>query len=480
MMNLKRKSWLLALSLSLSYSSATFAFSFGELFGFGSDASSEKKSQQSEAKAEQSSEAMQSQLEQIDQEILILRAELAIKNGDIKSLRRYVEQLESAGVLPIYEARVEQLKRYLKREKGMPSLFEFLGLQGSSFEFDLQNPDATIALVLPMSGDYRRAGTRILQGMEQALQRLGYKGQLVRFDTEEYGSLFSLWERLKHYQPDLIIGPLKKLNIEAWHDLQTGIPTLYLNDAPLHYFSNEKSLSPGRSGGLSKLVNHIHENFHRGALVLVKDGDKAMGLVDEFAALNAQSANPVPFDTQIVEKSLDDSIEEGLGIRESKTRATVLRKQIRRSIEYVPRSRKDFDVVVSLLPSKDAVQVSPFLDLYQLSDTRHLWFSPQAPKLTDLSLYQTSWQKTYAFLPAYLYDAYQQSVNFRPEAETGIFYALGTAAIEILTLSEQFDQQNWLINTSVGQVETRLSGQFYLLPSVYLLDAAKVTPVVTD
>ena len=474
---------LAALSWSMSYSAATFAFSLGELFGFGrSDDHQADRQEQAMPREEagRSADPIQDQIKQIDQEILILRAELALKNGDIKALQDQVDALEASGVLPIYTSRVEQLKSYLTQSQKAPSLFEFLGLSGSRFEVDLTDPNAVVAIVLPMSGDYQRAGSSLSNGIESALKAQGFKGEIFHFDTEQYGNLYLLWERLKNFKPTLIFGPLKKLNIQAWHDLQTGVPTIYLNDASVNYQAHEKSLSPSRSGGTLKLVDYLHNNFYKGALLLTEDNERSNLLIDEFLALNNQFDHPLTYDIQVIDKSVDDGIEKGLGIEESKARAAVLGKRIRRSLEFVPRSRKDLDAVVSLMPAQKAVQVSPFLDLFQLSEVKHLWFSPQVPKLTDLTLYQQSWQKTYGFLPAYLYQSYQQKVNSRPQAETGIFNALGTAAVEILTFSDQFNQRDWLIKTSVGQVETRPTGQFYLLPSVYLLDNAKVVQVSTD
>ncbi|WP_173271259.1 penicillin-binding protein activator [Thiosulfatimonas sediminis] len=479
---IKRRILVAALGIGLGYSSATFAFSLGELFGFGR--SDESNPQQAAAEKTQSAnqpvDSMEQQIKQIDQEILILRAELALKNGDISQLQQQINQLEASGVLPLFVERVAQLKTHLEQGKSKPSLFEFLGLTGTRFDVDLTDPNAVVAIVLPMSGDYQRVGSSLSLGIESALKKQGFKGQIYHFDTEQYGNLYLLWERLKNFQPNLIFGPLKKLNIQAWHDLQTGVPTLYLNDAPINYQSYEKSLSPSRSGGMLKSVDYLHKNFYKGALLLAQDDERAALLLDEFNALNNQQAKSMPYAVQRIETSVDDGIEKGLGIEESKARAAVLRKRIARTIEFVPRSRQDLDAVLSLLPANQAVQVAPFLNLYQLSHVKHLWFAPQVPKLTDLTLYQTAWQETYAFLPTYLYQSYQQEVNLRPQAESGIFNALGTAAVEILTFSDQFDQRDWLINTSVGQVETRPTGQFYLLPAVYFLNNAKVVPVNTD
>lgn len=482
MHKLKHGVLIAALGFGMSYSAATFAFSLGDLFGFGDSDNKAEQNEQAKQRAEANRPAdpIEEQIKQIDQEILILRAELALKNGDLQALRQQVEALEDSGVLPMYIERVAQLKSYLSKSEQSPSLFEFLGLSGTSFEVDLTDPNAVVAIVLPMSGDYQRAGSSLSMGIETALKQKGFRGEIFHFDTEQYGNLYLLWERLKNFKPTLIFGPLKKLNIQAWHDLQTGVPTLYLNDAPVNYQAHEKSLSPSRSGGTLKLVDYLQKNFYKGALLLAPKDERSELLIDEFDALNRQYERPIAYDIQTIENSVDNGIKQGLGIAESKAREAVLRKRIGRSLEFVPRSRQDLDAVVSLLPAQQAVQVSPFLNLYQLSDVKHLWFSPQVPKLTDLILYQKSWQETYGFLPAYLYQSYQQKVNNRPQAQSGIFNALGTAAVEILTFSDQFNQRDWLINTSVGQVETRPTGQFYLLPSVYLLNNTKVVPVSTD
>ncbi|MBN2647052.1 MAG: penicillin-binding protein activator [Thiotrichales bacterium] len=473
---------MIGLLLALSYTPASFAFSLGELFGFGEE-------KPTRPAAPTSTDSAEASLKQIDQEILILRAELAVKNGDQNGLRQHLQQLEKSGVLPQYQARYEQLRQRLgptstateAGEKGaLPKLLEFFNFGGSmqTFQINLTDPNTVIALVLPQSGSYRNVGAELVQGIEESLKRLGFRGRILKFDTQAESSVYAIWQRLQTYQPNLVIGPLRKKQIEDWHQMQTGVPTLFLNDAPMPFAGNERSLSPSRSGGLVRLINRLESQNHRQMLVLAHLDEKTQPLSNVLQRYNQQSQG-VQFDVQSVSKGVDQALEQGLGLHQSAGRAAVLQKHLGRKLEFAARARQDLDGVISLLPAQEAVQITPYLQLYQRENLTHIWYSPQAPKLSDLTLHRVDWQNTEAFLPDYLFHAYQQTTNLRPETENGIFYALGTAAVEILPYAEKWNQQTWLIQTQVGQVQTQPAGAFVLLPSVYRLDSGKVQPLTT-
>ena len=53
------------------------------------------------------------EVKRLDQEILILRAEMSKKNGDIKQVRQYISELDNQYIIPVFQGRVNALRKYV-------------------------------------------------------------------------------------------------------------------------------------------------------------------------------------------------------------------------------------------------------------------------------------------------------------------------------------------------------------------------------
>jgi len=168
------------------------------------------------------------QVKRLDQEILILRAEMSKKNGDAKQVRQYVNQLEKQYILPAFKGRVEQLKRYVA---SLPksSLFSFLPFQ-KNIHFPMHESNSVVAIVLPTSGPYELVGLKLQKAIQDGLTASGFQGKLIALDSDIYDTAFEMWEVLKFYEPSFIFGPLRKDTITSWQKLDTGVPTMYFNE----------------------------------------------------------------------------------------------------------------------------------------------------------------------------------------------------------------------------------------------------------
>lgn len=466
------KSLSIAAVITLSLlSPATFAFEWMDsepVYVFG-----EKEAEVSDSSRKQE-DPLEKQISQIDLEILMLKAELAQQNGDLKALQQYIEELRNARLPAAFRERLAELESYLESTK--PNAFmKFIGL-GSGFEFPMDDPKAVVAVVLPLSGTYGGVASQLLKSLREALDTQGFQGRLVEFDSMNYENIFRLWEQVKYYQPKFIFGPLQKNLVSEWHQLDTGIPTLYFNDLQQALFAYEKALSPNTKGQVRKVANYLSKQGYERALIVSDSANKAQSLAEALKERWIMESPGIQVEVYSQKKNFSSGLADALGVSASKNRASVLRNILRRSIETQNRARSDIQAIVSLAKPGQAVQVSPLIEFYQLKNLQHFWYPSQKLKPSDLSLYQNSWQQTTGFIPSYIVDAYMAPELSNTE-ETGIFYALGQVAVEIVNQAEFLSQRNWLLDTPYGQVEANQNGQFYLLPAVYWLDQGQIEPL---
>jgi len=456
--------------LSIFASSASFAFDWGSLFGGKEEREPPSRSTQSQELSNE--ELLNAEISIIDLEILTLKAELAQERGDISALRNHLQALKKYRYIPPnFQQRINELQRYLDQSKEPSGFGSLFGLS-PEFTFPMNDSRAVVAVVLPLSGNYAKASKTILAELRHSLSIQGFRGRIVEFDTLAYSNVFRLWDQVNAYSPKFIFGPMQKIMIEEWHQLDTQIPTLYFNDLAQSLFSYEKALSPSSGGQVRKVANALTQGGFERALILsdgsVKGTELAEALQQRWLAESPASL----IDIQVVNKSVSEAMSQAVGVDASKQRASILRRVVRRSIESEAEPRKDLQVVVSLLSPAQAVQISPALKYYGLAEVQHYWFPSGKLRVADLEHFQNSWQATTAFLPSYLLDASQETESYG-QNQTGIFHALGSVAAEIVNQAEFLSKRDWLISTSYGQVEANRNGQLYLLPTAYWLDKGK-------
>ncbi len=420
------------------------------------------------------------QVERIDQEIILLRAELARKNNDLNQVKIYINQLNRMVILPVFQQRLAVLKLYLTMAKrssqtSSRSLSNALNshLYVGSIE-PLQFPDVSeksiIVVLLPLTGTYEQAGNKVLSGLTNALEAISFQGSLVVFDTAIYKTVFELWEIVKYYDPDFIFGPLQKQAALQWQALNTGIPTFYFNSMD-SLFGHERALSPSKSRGLDQVLSILNNSQFQNVLVLTDSSESSKNLEAEFYQAWSTLNSRGQYQHQPIERTVGESIETAMNVNRSKGRYRWLQKVTDSTFKFTPRPRHDFDAVVTLIPLNEAIQVGPILDFYQLTQVTHIWYPSQTPNLDSLRKSLTSWQQTYAVLPVYNQsELASNKLSPQQENRNGLFYALGQVAIEIVKNPAISDGQNLHINTELGAVSSNTIGQFHLLPVVYWVD----------
>ncbi len=424
---------------------------------------------------------LENQVDRIDQEIIILRAELARKNNDLNQVKIYINQLNRMVVLPVFQKRLAVLKLYLTMAKrssqtsysssSSNALDSYLYVGSNEpLKFPDVSEKSIIVVLLPLTGPYEQAGNKVLAGLTGALEAVSFQGSLAVFDTAIYKTVFELWEIVKYYDPDFIFGPLQKQKALQWQALNSGIPTFYFNSMD-HLFGHERALSPSKSKGLDQVLSVLNNSQFRNLLVLTDSSESSKKLEPQFYQAWSSLNSRGQYQYQPIERTVGQSIEAAINVNHSKERYHWLQKVTGRRFEFTPRPRRDFEAVVTFIPLNKAIQVGPILDFYQLTQVTHIWYPSQTPSLDSLRKSLTSWQQTYAVLPVYNQaELTLNKLHAQQEEINGLFYALGQVAIEIVKNPAISDGQNLHINTEFGAISSNTIGQFHMLPVVYWVD----------
>lgn len=463
--------WLVSLAIILPMASFAYAGEWDALFQDVKPQNIYDLGKQKNKGSIESSASKLHQVKRLDQEILILRAEMSKKNGDVNQVENYVNQLEKQFVLPEFTARVARLKSYLaSAPRTSTSLFSMFSM-AKSVSLSMDDQNAVVAIVLPVSGVYGEVGLQLQKSLEEGLQRAGFAGKLIALDLALYDSVFEAWEILKYYEPDFIFGPLQKSKIAEWQDLKTGVETLYFNDTTV-FTSYEFSLSPAKSAGLEQIFQLLNQGLYQRVLVLKNSDESSQTLEQAFNQAWLKLYLPNDYIAIEINKTIGQSIDEGLNVEKSKERQAVLKRNLQQTLEFAPRVRKDIEAVVSFIPQNQAIQVAPYLNFLSTTESiTHIWYPSKTPSVSYLMNHLDAWQQTFAILSPFLAETFQNnSPSSHLSSKNGLFHALGQVAIEIVNKPNESSNVDSLVDTAYGTYVRNANGQFHLLPNVYWVD----------
>ncbi len=401
------------------------------------------------------------QIKLIDIEVLILRAEMARKNGQSQVVQGLLNQLAKLNPPNSFLSRIEALKFYL-------TIAPAVILKETAFYFDTQN----IAVLLPLTGTYAKAGNEILRGIESKMPE---EFSLEIIDTAMYANAFELWELVNLYQPSFIFGPLKKNLVAGMVGLNTGVPSLMFNQIPKKLLTNKsyiKYLSPSRLDDVSSLMKQILAQNYQSILMVIGLDSRSQQLAKHFE--RAWSKLPVEEQFEIIkrpaDKSMDKLLYQVLGAEFSTGRASWLQRTIDTPLDSRIRSRQDIQAVISFVPYRMAIQISPLLAYYDLRSVSHIWFPASLPSAKVFSKTLPFWYETQAILPfhqAQNLQSYLKDSSIKPDV--GIFYALGETAVQMVKKITTLNINQAI--TSVGKIAMTPEGSLIIKPGFYWLDA---------
>ncbi|NPA71586.1 MAG: hypothetical protein GXO35_02030 [Gammaproteobacteria bacterium] len=406
----------------------------------------------------------------IDQEVMILRAELAQENGEYHQVKNYVVALSNQSLFSGFSARLKALKRYLVIHKYKSYQSSSNSSSLTALNFKVNDPSSVVAIILPLTGPYEKVGNQLLDSLTQQLEAKGFKGALAVFDSHLYSSMFELWEVVKYYEPDFIFGPLTKSSVQVWHSLNTGVSTLYFNAIDMLY-GYERSLSPNKQQGLAQVFSVLNAKRYLEVMVLTDQSEGAKKLESQFYQTLLSEGSVRTYSAVEIEAVVSGDIENLLNVSASKSRRYWLQSVIGEQVSFQPRARTDIEVIVSFLPESKGMQVTPILKFHGLDHIAHIWYPTKSPSHFFSKEDASIWQSTYVIMPDYIPVRTAQLKKETEESKkSGLFYALGQVAVDIANNSLISGGSNLSIETQYGRLVSNDAGQFYLLPSIFWVD----------
>lgn len=234
----------------------------------------------------------------------------------------------------------------------------------------------SIVLALPLTGPLANAGNAVREGFMAAYYndpfRNKNKTEIKIIDTAKSEHFTDIYLEHTSNQPDLIIGPLSKSDVNELSNMQhLPIPVLALNYATttteppsnLYQFglSNEDELrqvtEQAWNEGARHIVSFCPEN---------EWGWRMCELVrEEWEGRNGIVLETVFFDTKGEHTKL---IETTFKVDESKNRASELNRILPERAELTPRRRQDIDAIILLSRPQNARQLKPLFAFFYAGD----------------------------------------------------------------------------------------------------------------
>lgn len=289
----------------------------------------------------------------------------------------------------------EQLSLWRSRWPGHPAVL-FPPSSQRHLELAANRVPGQLALLLPLSGTYAKAGKTILDGFLTAyynvLKNEGKTSPLHIYDTNK-AEINNLYQQAIASGAELVIGPLSKENIATLAALaEHPVPIIGLN-----YLSKEdQETAPAHARflqfGLSvddeahQIAQRAWLEGHRSALIITPDTKWAATAREAFQKYWTELGGSVTLSTPYALEQVDFSaiIKPALLLDQSQLRAQKLRQTLGKNIEITARRRQDIDMIFVIAYPDQGRQIKPTLDFFYAGDiaiyaTSHIYSGTENP-----------------------------------------------------------------------------------------------------
>ncbi|KPZ56866.1 MULTISPECIES: penicillin-binding protein activator [unclassified Pseudoalteromonas] len=221
-----------------------------------------------------------------------------------------------------------------------------------------------LAVLLPQSGANERLGDALKAGILAGLDKQTISDTVF---IDENLSTQALNEQLSQFNPDFVIGPLLKANIDKLAQAKTLIdtPTLHLNTfdgerlSLQHYFF---ALNPEHE--VQQALEHFLAKGYQKPMLLAPNNANGQRLVDYF---NIQWQRYSETKPQIGfyndNKDMPNTITSLLEVDKSKQRIKMVKSLFKQEVESETRSRSDIDAIYILGDAIETRLIKPYLDV---------------------------------------------------------------------------------------------------------------------
>jgi hypothetical protein len=221
-----------------------------------------------------------------------------------------------------------------------------------------------LVVLLPQSGANQRLGDALKAGILGALDNSEINETTF---IDEMLSTAQINAKLNEIQPNFVIGPLLKVNIDKLTDEQAlkSYPTLHLNAiegeriSTQHYFF---ALNPEHE--VQQALEHFLAQGYQKPMLLAPDTSAGQRLVDYFNVQWQRYSETTPqVGLYKDKKDMPNTITGLLEVAESKQRIAGVKALFKQEVESETRSRRDIDVVYILGDATETRLIKPYLDV---------------------------------------------------------------------------------------------------------------------
>ncbi len=290
----------------------------------------------------------------------------------------------------------EQLKLWRSRWPGHPAAL-FPPTSQSQIEAVANAVPGQLALMLPLSGKYARAGKTIRDGFLSAyyniLENEGITAPLHIYDTNG-ADIGGLYQQAVAGGAEIVIGPLRKENLAtlaALPHLDTPLIGLnYLSDsAQAAVPAHNKLLQFGLSvdDEARQIAQRAWLEGHRSALLITPDTKWATTAREAFhkywTELGGRLISATPY--SLKQTDFSAIVRPALLLDQSKQRRDKLRRTLGKNLEMTEQRRQDIDMIFIIAYPNQGRQLKPTLDFYYAGDlatyaTSHIYTGTDNPR----------------------------------------------------------------------------------------------------
>jgi uncharacterized protein len=239
-----------------------------------------------------------------------------------------------------------------------------------------ENKPHTIAVLLPLSGNYATLGTAVQRGIldayyQSAEQENNSNDQIIHFYDTNKASIKQVYREALANNADAIIGPLTKNNVDKLLRLSPNIPTVTLNYGSKsgNYNTYQYGLSP-----LDEAKQVAQLAWQRGAgkaLVITPESEWGNSVNQAFTTQWQNLGGTVSdvYQYPADSKTTSDDIAKHLGIVDSNWREHLLSKTLKQKLNFNAIRRSDFDMVFLIASPEKGREIKPLLKFYYVQNT---------------------------------------------------------------------------------------------------------------
>jgi outer membrane PBP1 activator LpoA protein len=228
-------------------------------------------------------------------------------------------------------------------------------------------PTQSISLMLPLSGNLARVGRAVRDGFIAALMAEELNTDLHIFDSATHSPI-ELIRLARNVSADVLVGPLLKLNVDAFAAFAAAseTPTLLLNYLPSDEdigapAINLLQLGTAIEDEAATLAAHMQTNQHERVMVVYNNSAWANKALNTFRKAWPYPVHTANFSTI---KQLTNAVGSTMGVAASTARKTRIAALLDEPVEFLPRARQDLDAILALTTGFESAALVPALQFH--------------------------------------------------------------------------------------------------------------------